>query len=163
MNQPEFNHTFWLTSSLVLTALVVFSIFYNRHIARLERRGSDRGYMAFIVAFGVFITLSGINIIIAVATTAHLALQICLISLAAFTASGLPMIWGSVTRHTQQRYKTDQAIQRLPDELFTQKHEIRGEPNGGQTKSRGVQLETGNQSGYPSEPGRPEGAGSALG
>ena len=80
----------------VLAGLALFGCAYNRWVERLEREGSDRGYMGFIVAFGCAVTIAGYALI-----TGSLALALVL--LACFVASGTPMIVGSVGRHLQAR------------------------------------------------------------
>ena len=44
---------------VILVALFSFGVGYNWLVGKLERRGHDRGYMGFIVAFGCTVTLLG--------------------------------------------------------------------------------------------------------
>jgi len=79
---------------LILAGLVLFGIFYNLVIGHFERKGYLEGYTALAVAVGVMVTLFG------VALVDWLAALMCL---AAFCASGVPMLAGSIWRHMQAR------------------------------------------------------------
>lgn len=97
---------------IACSALLVFGHFYNKWVEHLERHGHDRGYMAFIVSVGCAITIAAF----ALATDLLLAIPL----LAAFAASGIPMIWGSITRHVQARDAADDtrdtfALDRIED------------------------------------------------
>ena len=85
----------------VLLALVLFGIGYNSLVAYLERRGYTEGYTSLLVAFGVFITLCGV---------ATLSIGAAVLSLAAFAASGMPMIIGSIVRYLQKRDQMKRAM-----------------------------------------------------
>ena len=82
----------------VLLCLFFFGIGYNTLIERLIGRGHHRGYMGFIVAIGTAVTLAGIAVICGIEAAAW--------ATACFIASGLPMIYGSIARHTKQRTHT---------------------------------------------------------
>ena len=84
----------------VLFGLLCFGVGYNAWVARLERDGGDRGYMAFIVAIGVTVTGLGFVLIVG-------SLGLGLILLACFVASGLPMIAGSVQRYVRARTREE--------------------------------------------------------
>jgi len=81
---------FWI----VLGGLFVFAVVYDRFTAWAERRGYIEGYVSLFVAFGVFITLSGLFLLNR--TAAKLAL-LC------FIASGIPMMAGSMWRYMSAR------------------------------------------------------------
>jgi len=79
----------------VYAGLFLFAMVYNEIVSRLEAHGHDRGYMGFIVAVGCLGTLLGAAILIG--WNAFWRVFEC------FVAAGLPMIWGSVTRHIRER------------------------------------------------------------
>lgn len=86
-----------LDSNMILAVfgmLFLFGILYNQLVAWLERKGYHEGYVAFLVAGGVLVTLAGVSLI---------SWQASLLVLGAFCASGLPMILGSVYRHVRRR------------------------------------------------------------
>ena len=78
----------------VFLGLIIFGTIYNQVVAWLEARKFAEGYMGFIVAGGVIITLLGVAIV---------SLPASLIALVAFFASGIPMILGSVFRYARRR------------------------------------------------------------
>ena len=78
----------------VFLGLIIFGTIYNQVVAWLEARKFAEGYMGFIVAGGVMITLLGVAIV---------SIQAALIALVAFFASGIPMILGSVIRYARRR------------------------------------------------------------
>lgn len=82
--------------NLVILAetLLLFGIFYNFVVGWLMKKGFTEGYMAFIVALGVFVVLAGV---------AFLSWQTAAICLMAFTFAGIPMIFGSVWRYIRSR------------------------------------------------------------
>ena len=80
--------------SAVLMGLLLFGIGYNALVEWLERRGYTEGYLSLIVAFGVFVTLCGVAI---------LSIPAAFLTLAAFVASGTPMIAGSIIRYLHKR------------------------------------------------------------
>jgi len=85
----------------VLLALILFGIGYNSFVTYLERRGYTEGYTSLLVAAGVFVTLCGVAI---------LSIPAALLTLAAFIASGTPMIVGSIVRYLQKREKMKRAM-----------------------------------------------------
>ncbi len=87
-------------AAIILTGLWVFGVLYDRLVGRLERRGYDRGYTAFLVVGGTAVTLLG--------ATALVGWKNVLRTLGCFAASGLPMVVGSVARHVLERER-DQA------------------------------------------------------
>jgi hypothetical protein len=87
--------------SAVFLGLMLFGIGYNALTAWMERRGYTEGYLSFIVALGVTITLASVAI---------LNLQAALLTLGAFIASGLPMIAGSTVRYIRRRDEEKRAI-----------------------------------------------------
>lgn len=80
---------------IVLAALFVFGIGYNLLVVWVYRQAADHGYMAFLVVGGVIVTLAGFALLA--------GLEMALVAMACFAASGLPMIVGSVLRQLQQR------------------------------------------------------------
>lgn len=87
--------------SAVLLGLLLFGIGYNSLVAWMQRRGYAEGYLGLIVALGVLVTLCGVAI---------LSIQAALITLAAFIASGTPMIAGSILRYVNKRDAMKRAI-----------------------------------------------------
>jgi hypothetical protein len=79
---------------VIMAALGLFGVVYDRATAWMEGLGSDHGYVAFLVVGGVAVTLVGIGL-------ADLVLDwnAGLIGLLLFACSGLPMIIGSMRRH----------------------------------------------------------------
>lgn len=93
-----------LDIGLILAIYIVlgcFGIGFNWLVHRAERRGYLEGYTAFFVAFGVIVTVAAISII---------NQQFALITLGAFTASGLPMIAGSTWRYMRAREQAQRSI-----------------------------------------------------
>lgn len=90
--------------AFVFVALFLFGVVYNQAVAWLEARGYDRGYMAFVVAAGVAITIGGWYCL------TH-ELDGLLLLFGCFAASGSPMILGSVYRYVFRR-ATDAAAER---------------------------------------------------
>lgn len=85
----------------VFLALMWFGVGYNALIGLAERRHYLDGFTSLAVALGVLITLAGVAI---------LSWQAALIALACFTASGLPMIVGSIARYIRARARETEAI-----------------------------------------------------
>ena len=85
---------------VVLSALVIFGVFYNAAVAWLIHHGYDEGYTWALVAAGVAVTLLGV---------ACIDSEAAWLSLVTFTASGLPMAMGSWWRHVQARKAGQQA------------------------------------------------------
>ena len=85
----------------VMLALTIFGIAYNSLVAYLERRGYAEGFLSLIVAAGVFVTLAGLAV---------LSWQAALLALVSFTASGTPMIVGSIIRYLQKREEARRAL-----------------------------------------------------
>lgn len=83
-------------AAAVFVALVLFGVWYNGWVAERERRGHDQGYMGLIVALGVAATIVGWMIIV-------WDLWAMMYLVAAFAASGAPMIYGSIKRFIQRR------------------------------------------------------------
>lgn len=81
-----------LQTFAVLAALAAFSIFYNDIFVENLARHLPAKFRAtsFEVVFGVFVTCVGIGVIT--------SLDVLLVCLLCFAASGLRMIWGDVRR-----------------------------------------------------------------
>jgi hypothetical protein len=86
----------------VLTGLFVFGVLYNWFVGRLEGRGHDRGYMAFIVILGCAANIVGAGFLIG--WDAAWLVFLC------FAASGISMTIGSMCRYIQAR-DTDERVQ----------------------------------------------------
>ncbi|MCL4867827.1 MAG: hypothetical protein KJ063_02565 [Anaerolineae bacterium] len=80
---------------IILVVAFVFGIAYNGFVAWLEKSGRDDGYTAFLVVGGVLTTLA--------LAIPLIGLQPVLVVLLLFGCTGLPMIIGSVYRHTETR------------------------------------------------------------
>ena len=93
-NIPEY---FWMIFLLAF----VFGYFYNQLVAWMERKSYMEGYLSFIVAAGVALTLIFVAIV---------DLFAALLCLAFFIATGLPMIIGSVQRYVITRSKDKQDV-----------------------------------------------------
>ena len=92
----------WQTTIPILAALALFGVIYNHWVAQLENNGHDRGYMAFIVAAGVLVTLLGATFLVGV--------EVAVWTLLCFVASGLPMIAGSISRYCRARAEIETRI-----------------------------------------------------
>jgi len=93
----------------VLTGLFVFGLAYNALVAWLESADRNRGYTALLVVAGTMATLAGY------ATLA--SLEQALLVGACFTASGLPMIIGSIWRHIRYREHEEREIREIAREI----------------------------------------------
>lgn len=85
------------TLIVILFALVVFGIVFDRYVGRIEDEDPDHGYTAIWVVFGVLITLAAMSTVI--------GWFFVILVLAGFVASGAPMILGSIRRHLRNRRK----------------------------------------------------------
>ncbi len=85
----------------VFGALLLFGLLYNALVAWAERQGYTEGYMSLIVALGVAITLAGLAV---------LDWRAGLLALLCFSASGAPMIAGSIGRYLRRRAADRQAV-----------------------------------------------------
>lgn len=90
---------------VVLGTLFGFGIAYNYFVSRLNRRGWSEGYTAMLVVVGVSITVIG--------SIAMIGMTNALYMLAAFVASGLPMIAGDVLRHVRKREKQLESLRTI--------------------------------------------------
>lgn len=90
------------TLAWVLAGLFLFGVGYNWFVAWLERDGRDRGYTAILVVAGVAITVIGFGHL--AGTEAAIAIFYC------FSASGTPMIVGSIWRHVSQRAREEKQL-----------------------------------------------------
>lgn len=95
--------------AIVAIALIVFGVSYNALVAYLERHGRERGYTAFLVAFGNLVTVGLAAFII--------GMWPALIILACFALSGLPMIIGSMTRFMEERETEQSRTRQQLDEM----------------------------------------------
>lgn len=82
------------TIAAVYLGLALFGVGYNALVEWLERKGYTEGFLSLIVALGVAITLIGVAV---------LSVQAAILTLLAFTASGTPMIAGSILRYLRAR------------------------------------------------------------
>lgn len=85
--------------------LLAFGMVYNALVARLGRKYGNHGYTAWLVVVGVGCTLVGALPQIGLRNGLHLV--------AAFVASGSPMIVGDVLRHLQG----ESEVARLMEEI----------------------------------------------
>lgn len=100
----------WAQLGIVLFALGMFGLAYNALIHWLGNRKA--GYVSLLVVGGVLVTLLGI---------AMVSWQAAVIGLAAFSASGLPMVIGDIYRAIsareqavkEQRLEMQQLINRM--------------------------------------------------
>jgi hypothetical protein len=84
--------TNWQMIVTVLFALLMFGLAYNGLVSWLGERKD--GYTALLVVGGVLVTLAGVALI---------DWQAAVITLAAFAASGIPMILGDIARTISKR------------------------------------------------------------
>jgi hypothetical protein len=101
--------------TVVLLALLMMGVLYNWLVGYLERTGSARGYVSFLVVAGVLFTLGG--------SVFTIGLENALLALASFGASGLPMIIGSMMRHAKARQEDEAVAKRLAQELLNDQEE----------------------------------------
>lgn len=100
----------WRTLAVGL-ALVLFGLWYNRKVARLEGSGDHEGYLSLLVVVGVAVTIAG-WIVVTGDLADGLLLLIC------FAASGLPMIVGSISRYLVARRDAQRQQQELTREVL---------------------------------------------
>lgn len=87
----------------ILLALVVFGYLYNLKIERLGHKGE--GWEWLMVVIGVGVTQIGVGVLDMI-----LGWNAFLLGLMAYAASGLPMIWGAVTRFVDAHDRARKAI-----------------------------------------------------
>ena len=88
----------WRLIGVVSGFVFLLSFIYNDIVRWLEDGGYAEGYTSFLVVGGVVVTLLGLACIDRAAAVLALIL---------FSASGLPMVVGSMWRHARRR-KADQ-------------------------------------------------------
>ena len=86
-----------ITKMLIMAlVLFIFGLGYDFFVTVLERRPrSHNGFTSLLVVLGTLVTL--------LATLPLVGLQNFLIVLVAFAASGIPMIFGSISRYMRER------------------------------------------------------------
>jgi hypothetical protein len=89
---------------ITLVVLHILSWGYNALIGWLERQGYHDGFVSLFVVGGVAYTVA--------ITTWIIGVDIALILLAAFSASGFPMVVGSIARHIQQRKQEEECLRK---------------------------------------------------
>ncbi len=91
-------------TKLILTLVVLHLISwgYNALIGWLESRGYHDGFVSLFVVVGVGYTV--------VAVTWVIGLEAALILAAAFVASGIPMVAGSIARHIRARSTEERCL-----------------------------------------------------
>jgi len=94
----------------VLLRLLGWGVFYNWLVARLEKKGYDRGYMGFIVSGGVFGVIVGFTVLVG-------SLDLGMVLLACFAAAGLPMVIGSVARYNEARTREEELLDEVMQRL----------------------------------------------
>lgn len=115
----------------VIGALFGFGVWYDRQVTRWEESGYHDGYLSFIVALGVAVTIGGIAILDLVLTTWNAGFT----ALLAFAASGLPMIAGSVKRHISARRR---AVDSMAAHAMTEAKEALRLLQGGGNANKGA-------------------------
>lgn len=93
--------TSWQSIGLIMAALVVLGYIYNQIVAKLEQQGYTEGFLSLLVAAGVGFTLAGVAVI---------DYKAALLTLAAFAASGTPMIAGSIWRYWKKRKQEQERV-----------------------------------------------------
>lgn len=78
----------------VLIGLFLFGLAYNALVAWIERQKVNEPITWLLVVGGVLVTLGGLHLL-----TQFSPAPAVLLALAAFTASGTPMVLGSVARY----------------------------------------------------------------
>jgi len=100
----------WRTVAVCL-ALILFGLWYNREVARLEGSGDHEGYLSLLVVVGVAVTIVG-WLVVTGDLAGGLVLLVC------FAASGLPMIAGSISRYLAARRALRHQQQELTREVL---------------------------------------------
>jgi hypothetical protein len=96
----------------IMIPLFLFGLVYDGLVSWLHRTGRERGATAWLVVVGVLVTLALVWLAITGRTMQGDHLMVLL--LAAFGASGTPMIIGAWKRYTDERAATE--ARRLEDE-----------------------------------------------
>jgi len=89
----------WETVGLVIITLFLFGVIFAAFVWQIGHR--KEGYTAFLVAIGVLVTLAGVAVI---------DWRAAVLALVCFTASGTPMVIGSVAQYIVQREHEHAAI-----------------------------------------------------
>jgi hypothetical protein len=84
-------------------ALFGFGFVYNWLVGWLEKKGYEEGYLAWLVAGGVAVTLIGVAVV---------DVRAAALALGAFVCSGFWMVWGSWWRHVKRRAAGQAALHR---------------------------------------------------
>ena len=84
-----------ITDLIIGIGLLLFGIGYNFLVDWLEKHGFEEGYTAILVVGGVLVTL--------LASIPMIGVQMFLTMLICFSASGVPMVWGSWQRYCKRR------------------------------------------------------------
>ncbi len=90
----------------VLAWLGLFGYFYNRWIARVEKRGELEGFVSLAVALGVGVTVLGIGALDLLIEGVNAGV----LALVAFGCSGTPMMWGSMRRYVVRRRRDQEGM-----------------------------------------------------
>jgi len=93
----------------VAAVALTFGIIYDKLVSYLEQSGRAQGYTALLVTGGVFMSLALAGIII--------GLEAFLVCLVVFALTGIPMLVGSIWRHTDQRLQRDEQVRAVVEEL----------------------------------------------
>ena len=94
----------------VMIGLLLFGMVYNALVELLERDGHDQGYTAFLVVGGTLVTLGGVALLV--------GLEGAAVALACFSASGLPMVVGSVSRYARGRAAAEEQARQITREIL---------------------------------------------
>lgn len=95
--------TSWQNIGLIMAALAVLGYVYDQIVAKLEQQGYAEGFVSLLVVAGVGFTLAGVAVI---------DYKAALLTLAAFAASGTPMIAGSIWRYWKKRKREQEKVRR---------------------------------------------------
>lgn len=88
------------SANLVMVGLFVFGLVYDQIVGVMEARGHADGYTAYLVVFGVLVTIGGIGLMDEL--TANL-INAGVLALVAFACSGFPMTFGATWRYMRAR------------------------------------------------------------
>jgi hypothetical protein len=105
VNEPGFA----IRLALALVVDVAFGVLFNRWVAQHQTRNGGV-YTAFYVVAGVGLTLMTAVLVV--------GLQDAMLVALLFAASGLPMVIGSMQRHTDRIHETTQSAQELALEML---------------------------------------------
>ena len=101
----------------VMIGLLLFGMVYNALVELLERDGHDQGYTAVLVVGGTLVTLGGVALMLG-RVARLVGLEGAAVALACFSASGLPMVVGSVSRYARGRAAAEEQARQITREIL---------------------------------------------